>query len=71
MNGSRGTRGGETTGQKARASTLRKEVNHLKRVLAEKTLELIFSEVALQKVDGSTPAEQQVWREASTSNSGK
>jgi putative transposase len=32
--------GMEAAGQNARASTLRKEVNHLKRVLAEKTLEV-------------------------------
>jgi Transposase len=34
--------GMEVPGQNARTSTLRKEVNHLKRVLAEKTLEVDF-----------------------------
>jgi transposase-like protein len=34
----------------SRSSTLRKEVNHLKRVLAEKTLEVDFFKNALQKV---------------------
>ncbi len=38
-------------GENGRASTLRKEVNHLKRVLAEKTLEVDFFKSALQKVE--------------------
>src|ERR1700723_3013213 len=41
--------GMEAPGQEARASTLRKEVNHLKRVLAEKTWRWIFSEVPCKK----------------------
>jgi hypothetical protein len=41
----------EAPGQDARASTLRKKVNHLKRVLAEKTLEVDFFRSALQKVE--------------------
>ena len=35
----------------SRASTLRKEVNHLKRVLGEKTLEVDFFKGALQKIE--------------------
>jgi hypothetical protein len=42
---------GKPPGQKSRASTLREEVNHLKRVLAEKTLEVDFFRSALQKVE--------------------
>lgn len=41
----------ETPGQNARAITLRKEVNHLKRVSAEKTLEVNCFKSALQKVE--------------------
>ena len=41
---------GKPPGQ-SRASTLRKEVDHLKRVLAEKTLEVDFFRSALQKVE--------------------
>ena len=36
----------------SRASTLRKEVNHLKRVLAEKTLEVDFFKKSLAKSQG-------------------
>lgn len=42
---------GKPPGQKSRATTLLKEVNHLKRVLAEKTLEVDFFRSALQKVE--------------------
>src|SRR5215469_5111334 len=42
---------GKVSEQKSRVSTLRKEVNHLKRVLAEKTLEVDFFKGALQKVE--------------------
>ncbi len=45
--------------QTSRASTLRKEVNHLKRVLAEKTRGSRFFQRCLAKSRGSTPAEQQ------------
>jgi len=38
-------------GKKSRVSTLRKEVNQLKRVVAEKTLEVDFFRSALQKVE--------------------
>jgi transposase-like protein len=37
--------------QNSRESTLRKEVNQLKRVLADKTLEVDFFKGALQKVE--------------------
>src|SRR5580692_5129389 len=55
--------GMEVPGQNARTSTLRKEVNHLKRVLAEKTPGGGFFQKCLAKSRGSTPAERQVWRE--------
>ena len=62
---------GKPPGQRARASTLRKEVNHLKRVLAEKTLELDFFRSALQKVEARRRQSSRSGEKASTSNSGK
>ena len=47
-----------------RESTLRKEVSQLKRLLAEKTVELDFFKGALQK--GLTPEERYQSREVST-----
>ena len=44
--------GDEAPPENARESTLRKEVSQLKRVLAEKTLELDFFRGALQRVEG-------------------
>ena len=43
--------GDEAPPENARESTLRKEVSQLKRVLAEKTLELDFFRGALQRVE--------------------
>jgi hypothetical protein len=54
---------GKPPGQKSRASTLRKEVNHLKRVSGGKDAGSGFFQKCLAKSRGSTPAEQQVWRE--------
>ena len=58
-------------GQKSRASTLRKEVNHLKRVLAEKTLEVDFFRSALQKVEARRQQSSSAGEKASTTKSGK
>jgi len=63
--------GMEAAGQNARASTLRKEVNHLKRVLAEKTLEVDFFKSALQKVESRRQPSSKSGEKASTSESGK
>jgi len=61
----------ELPGQNARASTLRKEVNHLKRVLAEKTLEVDFFKSALQKVEARRQQNNSSGEKASTSKSGR
>ena len=61
---------GKPPGQKARASTLRKEVNHLKRVLAEKTLEVDFFRSALQKVEARRRSSSCSGEKASTTESG-
>jgi transposase-like protein len=57
--------------QKSRVSTLRKEVNHLKRVLAEKTLELDFFRNALQKVEARRQQSSKSGEKASTTKSGR
>ena len=62
---------GKPPGHKARASTLRKEVNHLKRVLAEKTLEVDFFRSALQKVEARRQQSSRSGEQASTTKSGK
>ncbi len=53
----------------SRASTLRKEVNHLKRVLAEKTLEVDFFRSALQKVEARRQQSNNAGAKASTTKS--
>jgi transposase-like protein len=63
--------GMEVAGQQARTSTLRKEVNHLKRVLAEKTLEVDFFRSALQKVEARRQLSSRSGEKASTSKSGR
>ena len=63
--------GMEAPGQNARASTQRKEVNHLKRVLAEKTLEVDFFRSALQKVEARRQESSRSGEKASTSKSGR
>jgi|SRR5579872_1304140 transposase-like protein len=63
--------GMEALGQQARTSTLRKEVNHLKRVLAEKTLEVDFFRSALQKVEARRQLSSRSGEKASTSKSGR
>jgi transposase-like protein len=62
---------GKPSGQKSRVSTLRKEVNHLKRVLAEKTLEVDFFRSALQKVEARRRPNSKSGEKASTIKSGK
>ena len=61
----------ELPGQSARASTLRKEVNHLERVLAEKTLEVDFFKSALQKIEARRQGSDDSGETASTTKSGK
>jgi transposase-like protein len=61
--------GMEALGQDARASTLRKEVNHLKQVLAEKTPEVDFFRSALQKVEARRQQSSRSGEKASTSKS--
>ena len=55
----------------SRESTLRKEVSQLKRVLAEKTLELDFFKGALQKVEARRQQSGGSGAKASTTKSGK
>jgi transposase-like protein len=62
---------GKAPEKKSRVSTLRKEVNHLKRVLAEKTLEVDFFKGALQKVEARRQASSIAGETASTSKLGK
>lgn len=57
--------------QNSRESTLRKEVSQLKRVLAEKTLELDFFKGALQKVEARRQQQDGSGAKASTTKSGK
>jgi transposase-like protein len=55
----------------ARESTLRKEISQLKRVLAEKTLELDFFKGALQKVEARRRNSGITGERASTTKSKK
>ena len=57
--------------QNSREATLRKEVSQLKRVLAEKTLELDFFKGALQKVEARRQQSGGSGAKASTTKSGK
>jgi len=57
--------------QNSRESTLRKEVGRLKRVLADKTLELDFFKGALQKVEARRQQSGVSGAKASTTKSGK
>lgn len=63
--------GMEAPGQQARTSTLRKEVNHLKRVLGKKTLEVDFFRSALQRVEARRQPSSRSGEKASTIKSGK
>ena len=62
---------GKPPGQKSRVSTLGKAGNHLKRVLAEKTLEVDFFKSALQKVEARRQASSKSGEKASTIKFGK
>jgi transposase-like protein len=62
---------GKAPRRESRTSTLRKEVNHLKRVLAEKTLEVDFFRNALQKVEARRQQSSRSGEKASTSKSGE
>ena len=57
--------------QNSRESTLRKEVGQLKRVLADKTVELDFFKGALQKVEARRQQSGVTGGKASTTKSGK
>src|SRR5918996_5112545 len=57
--------------QNSREATLRKEVSRLKRVLADKTLELDFFKGALQKVEARRQQSGGSGAKASTTKSGK
>jgi transposase-like protein len=54
--------GGDESG-KSPVRELRKEIRELKRVLAEKTLEIDFFQRCLAKNRGSTPERQRLWRD--------
>ena len=56
--------------QNSRESTLRKEVSQLKRVLADKTVELDFFKGALQKVEARRRSSSGSGEQASTTESG-
>ena len=57
--------------QNSRESTLRKEVSQVKRVLADKTVELDFFKGALQKVEARRQQSGVTGGKASTTKSGK
>jgi transposase-like protein len=57
--------------QNSRESTLRKEVGRLKRVLADKTVEVDFFKGALQKVEARRQQRGVTGAKASTTKSGK
>jgi len=57
--------------QNSREATLRKEISRLKRVLADKTLELDFFKGALQKVEARRQQSGKSGAKASTTKSGK
>ena len=71
----RSTRAGRERGRaptgNSRESTLRKEVSRLKRVLAEKTLEVDFFKGALQKVEARRQRSGNSGETASTTKSEK
>jgi len=61
----------EAPPQNSRESTLRKEVSQLKRLLADKTLEVDFFRSALQKVEARRQRKGNSGAMASTTKSGK
>ena len=64
-------KGEELAPLNSRESALRNEVNRLKRVLAEKTLEIDFFKGALQKVEARRQQQDETGAKASTTKSGK
>ena len=62
--------GGEASSQNSRESLLRKENNQLKRVLAEKTLEVDVFKSALQKIEARRQRSSRSGEKASTVESG-
>ena len=63
--------GDEPPAENPRESTLRKEVSQLKRLLAEKTVELDFFKGALQKVEARRRSSSRAGEKASTTKSEK
>jgi transposase-like protein len=61
----------ESPPQNARESTLRKEVSQLKRLLADKAMEVDFFRGALQKVEARRQRKGSSGEKASTTKSGK
>jgi transposase len=61
----------ESPPQNSRESTLRKEVNRLKRLLADKAVEVDFFKGALQKVEARRQRRGRSGEKASTMKSGK
>ena len=61
----------ESAPPNSRESTLRKEVHQLKRLLADKTLEVDFFKGALQKVEARRQRRGSSGEKASTTRSGK
>jgi hypothetical protein len=61
----------ESPSENSRESTLRKEISQLKRVLADKTLELDFFKGALQKVEARRRNSDLTGEKASTTKSKK
>jgi transposase-like protein len=57
--------------ERRRESTLRKEVSQLKRLLADKTLEVDFFKAALQKVEARRQGSGNAGAKASTTRCGK
>jgi hypothetical protein len=63
--------GEELPPQNSREATLRKEVNQLKRLLAEKTVEVDFFKGALQKIEARRQRSGNSGETASTTRSEK
>ena len=61
----------ESLPENSRESTLRKEVNQLKRLLADKAVEVDFFKGALQKVEARRQRSGNSGEKASTTRSGK
>jgi hypothetical protein len=68
MSGQRLAKNSQT--EKSRESRLRREISDLKRLVAEKTLEMDFFEGALQKVEARHRESSGFGEQASTTTSG-